>query len=1048
MKQSTYLSERKYNSTKAVPNFRKEEYWKNILGKEIYEKINESENGILRKVLSEDEFEEILDVENNVIWKLYVEKKYNKSDLVLDVETQKNAYPFSQFLAPFVRVAEDLLVDASKNNDFFCRNKKLILSEFENNLFTKLLDCSVRTLIFEMNLCREYNELEGSNPEEEYSFYTEVCLNNERYIIEIFENYPALVRSILDITEDILEFYQEVTNRYENDLDDLKREFGVDLELMNISVGGSDSHNHGKSVVLFEFENNKKILYKPHSIASEKMYYFFLRWIGQCIEVDMKSYIVIDRKDYGWEECVIPLACDDEIQLSNYYRRMGVILCVNYILNAYDIHNENIIASGGYPIIIDTETILKNFEEYDVSRINSYTLNKIRESVIGQGLLPIHMRKGKSTPSIDLSGMAHEGGEEYPVKIPVIINENRSDPRYEYRYIKSTSQNNLPIFKGKGVLPGKYLDDIVCGFERAYVYVINNKEKVIDNIRGFKMLKLRHLRRDTQTYAMVLETSYHPDFMIDSAYREIFLMTLAKNKKIDSQKEYFSVKDEVLQLVHNDIPFYYYNADSRDLYSAYGLHICDYFERTAYDLVLEKVENMNMHDLKQQRLYIVLSILSLEDISSIGYNISRKRIDYLQPNSLNSNESFEKVIMHATSLILKRLYQDAILTPDRKKANWIGVSLGGIEDVKWNVMPLSYNLYDGIGGIAIFCHTYNELYKNDMSRELCQAVDETLNEHLEDIIMVYDKMGTDQSSGGFVGEGSLMYVYTVLFDITGRTDYIKNAEKLYSVVKTQVQIDKDNDITSGNAGIIITLLKMYHITGNKKYLDLAILAGDVLLKNGNKDNSETGWTYPGQPYSVSGLSHGYSGIALALFKLGQVTGNEKYTKIAKKAIIEENSMYSEAFGNWADRRLFKGRTGEERGNNPVTWCHGAAGILLARLKIYPYVDSEFKEIITADISKAANTLIRLGGLKNQCLCHGQVGNLEILFEYTKFLNDKDLKDMEHNTLIECLKRNKEYWNCGLVDGYEHYGFMLGISGIGYSLLRRVKKELPCILNLE
>ena len=101
----------------------------------------------------------------------FVEKKYNKSDLVLDVETQKNAYPFSQFLAPFVRVAEDLLVDASKNNDFFCRNKKLILSEFENNLFTKLLDCSVRTLIFEMNLCREYNELEGSNPEEEYSFY-------------------------------------------------------------------------------------------------------------------------------------------------------------------------------------------------------------------------------------------------------------------------------------------------------------------------------------------------------------------------------------------------------------------------------------------------------------------------------------------------------------------------------------------------------------------------------------------------------------------------------------------------------------------------------------------------------------------------------------------------------------------------------------------------------------------------------------------------------------------------------------------------------------
>ena len=33
-------------------------------------------------------------------------------------------------------------------------------------------------------------------------------------------------------------------------------------------------------------------------------------------------------------------------------------------------------------------------------------------------------------------------------------------------------------------------------------------------------------------------------------------------------------------------------------------------------------------------------------------------------------------------------------------------------------------------------------------------------------------------------------------------------------------------------------------------------------------------------------------------------------------------------------------------------------------------------------------------------------------------------------------------------GYQIPGFMTGLSGMGYSLLRDINKELPCILSLE
>ena len=50
------------------------------------------------------------------------------------------------------------------------------------------------------------------------------------------------------------------------------------------------------------------------------------------------------------------IPCKNESEVEHYYFRMGIHLFLGYALGATDLHGENIIAHGEYPVIIDMET--------------------------------------------------------------------------------------------------------------------------------------------------------------------------------------------------------------------------------------------------------------------------------------------------------------------------------------------------------------------------------------------------------------------------------------------------------------------------------------------------------------------------------------------------------------------------------------------------------------------------------------------------------------------------------------------------------------------
>ena len=60
--------------------------------------------------------------------------------------------------------------------------------------------------------------------------------------------------------------------------------------------------------------------------------------------------------------------CEKEIK--EYYYRCGAECCLAYVLGMTDIHMDNVIAHGKYPVIIDTEFMFDRRIEVGTQRKN------------------------------------------------------------------------------------------------------------------------------------------------------------------------------------------------------------------------------------------------------------------------------------------------------------------------------------------------------------------------------------------------------------------------------------------------------------------------------------------------------------------------------------------------------------------------------------------------------------------------------------------------------------------------------------------------------
>ena len=155
------------------------------------------------------------------------------------------------------------------------------------------------------------------------------------------------------------------------DLGEIRTTIGKELDMIvSIETNLGDSHNGGKSVLIFVDSNNNKIVYKPRELAPEKLFLHIINWINSTnfIKYELKAPKLLDKKSYGWQEFIEYKSCMSEEEVKAYFYRVGIFLALFYVTRCGDLHYENIIAHGEFPMFVDMETIMSN----DIEEKNNY----------------------------------------------------------------------------------------------------------------------------------------------------------------------------------------------------------------------------------------------------------------------------------------------------------------------------------------------------------------------------------------------------------------------------------------------------------------------------------------------------------------------------------------------------------------------------------------------------------------------------------------------------------------------------------------------------
>ena len=147
--------------------------------------------------------------------------------------------------------------------------------------------------------------------------------------------------------------------------------------------------------------------------------------------------------------------------------------------------------------------------------------------------------------------------------------------------------------------------------------------------------------------------------------------------------------------------------------------------------------------------------------------------------------------------------------------------------------------------------------------------------------------------------------------------------------------------------------------------------------------------------------------------------------------------------NWPDLRS------ADEGVFPSQWCHGAVGIGLARVASRR-ADTVKVETILSDINHAIQNTTTNWPQHVDTLCCGTLGTIEFLAEASEVLNQPALGHLSDQRLAQIIANRHEQgdyaWNAG--GTAFNLGLFRGLSGVGYTILRKLDQSLPNVLLWE
>lgn len=380
---------------------------------------------------------------------------------------------------------------------------------------------------------------------------------------------------------------------FESDHEDLENAFQLSgARLTSISSTTSDSHNEGKRVLRYSFDNGDCLFYKPASLATDVCFNSALDLLEIETELQPGRTEPLDMGTHGWSRRVPFRALHQISDAESYWRRAGVLLAIADMLNFTDGHFENIVASGTTPTVIDNETFFQNIRtDYDVgseerhSILFSGMIQKLEDAENGRGLM---------------AAFQVHGPARYESLYPHPIRERTPQLAVRMSGITHTAPLNCPVLNGEFAPVVGFRSQFIEGLEAGYRKFQQRRKEILeaplwDVLAGTRN---RQLVRATMYYLLLLRLIEQPGFGAESPFasenilREKLTLDLEVTdpRVIDANT---IIDYEISALMAMDIPVFYTSPGSRDLIDGNGRRYKNFFYETANEQMQDRMRNLD-----------------------------------------------------------------------------------------------------------------------------------------------------------------------------------------------------------------------------------------------------------------------------------------------------------------------------------------------------------------------------------------------------------------------------------------------------------------------
>jgi type 2 lantibiotic biosynthesis protein LanM len=959
----------------------------------------------------------------------------------------KNPLPFEEFYFTCILVGRRQLYTRLYPNYSLELLSKKAYESLERSLLQQLVNLGTETLFFEFKKFIQINHFPDHTHSQEskilYSGFLQTLLEDGGVVF--FQHYPVLARLIATTIDYWVESTAELIERLQADLSEIGLVFSDTISLGNvkdIETSLSDPHNGRRCVLALTFSSGVKVVYKPKGLDLDIAFNHLLEWCNQHdTSLPFKPTKIINRQNYGWVEFISHQPCEDKTAVQRFYKRIGMLLSLLFVLGAKDCHSENIIANGEYPILVDADPLI-----YPGIRNLDRAEDWFIHSVLKTGILPCWDGDLQSANAQDSSVL----GNIYPQQ----VNSSR-----EWKSINTDGMHlapksviipsgyNVVILDGKTVSPNDYIEEIVTGFEEIYRLLIKYRESLFREESPLSILKAsksRIILRPTIIYGIASKQSLSPQY-----FRNGVDYSLRLNHIIDALSPSYLTPEEnpnaweiwqseIKSLQQQDIPYFSVLCNSDALELEHNQSIKHFFETSSYQKTSTKIKQLDQRSLGLQIKLIRLSFSA--KIAHLTNKSAGEQCNFAEFSPLSSEELLQEAIEIGNDIVTNSIWNN-------DGCNWISFEYM-FKANRYQLQPLDDSLYTGRTGVSLFLAALGKMTGNCEFKEVALGALFNLRQSLKKNKVHQELL---RSKIGLLGLGGIIYSLVKISQFLQEPTLLEDANQAAKLITPEIiATDEKLDMMWGSAGIILGLLPLYQQTGSQVVLDIAIACGNHLLSK-RTHTPPRAWITLAQESKkpLTGFSHGASGISLSLLRLYSATGNTAYLEAAQEGIEYERSVFNHSVRNWPDFRLSE-QTNQI--NFMHTWCHGSAGIGLARLGSLPIIHTQK---IYSDIDMALETTQKYGIPNRDVdhLCCGSLGRSELFVMASQKLGKQEwLKIARQQTawIVERAKDHEKYaFLPHLPNSVLSPSFFRGSAGVGYQFLRLAYPELfPSVLIWE